>query len=108
MTIDISSLSIPELLELQKNLVLEVPRRMALEKQKVVADLKKLAADRGFDLNELLGSKVKETDKRSGPRGPAPVKYRSPEGQEWSGRGRKPAWVVSHIDAGGKIEDLAV
>jgi DNA-binding protein H-NS len=113
MAIDLSALSIPELLALQKDLVLEVPRRVAAERQKVVEDLKKLAAERGFDLNDLLGGKVKGASKSvagaaKAVRGPAAAKYRSKDGKEWSGRGRKPGWVVAHLAAGGKLEDLAI
>jgi DNA-binding protein H-NS len=108
MAIDLSSLSVAELVALQKQLVLEVPRRMAQERQKVVDDLKKMAAERGFDLADLFGAGGKSGGKA--PRAasaPSAVKYRSKDGKEWSGRGRKPAWVVDHLNAGGKIEDLA-
>ena len=109
MSIDLSALSVSDLLSLQKQLVLEVPRRMAIERQKVVEDLKKMAAERGFDLDELLGAKVKPAGKSAaGARGPVAAKYRSAEGKEWSGRGRKPSWVAEHLAAGGKLEDLAI
>ncbi|WP_374353860.1 H-NS family nucleoid-associated regulatory protein [Chitinimonas sp.] len=107
--IDLSSLSVRELLDLQKQLVLEVPRRMALEKQKVVDDLKKMAAERGFDLHDLVGASDGKSGKGGkGSRGPVAAKYRSKDGKEWTGRGRKPAWVVEHLDNGGKLEDLAI
>lgn len=36
-------------------------------------------------------------------------KYRDPKtGETWAGRGRKPAWVEAHMQAGGGIEDLAI
>jgi DNA-binding protein H-NS len=109
MAINLSALSIPELVTLQKDLVLEIPRRMAAERQKVVEDLKKMASERGFDFDELIGGKGKAASKGGkGARGPAKTKYRSKDGKEWSGRGRKPAWVTEHLAAGGKIEDLAV
>ena len=105
MALDLSSLSPSELVQLQKDLLHEIPRRMAAEKQKVVDDLKKMAADRGFNLHELLGSVPKSA---KGTRGQVAAKYRSADGKEWSGRGRKPTWVVEHIANGGKLEDLAI
>ena len=37
------------------------------------------------------------------------VKYRGPNGETWGGgRGRKPAWVQSILDAGGDIEKFKV
>ena len=46
----------------------------------------------------------------TGTRAPAPAKYRNPkdQAQTWSGRGRKPLWVVSELDAGIALEDLAI
>lgn len=36
-------------------------------------------------------------------------KYQNPKtGETWAGRGRKPAWVEAHMQAGGGIEDLAI
>jgi DNA-binding protein H-NS len=40
-------------------------------------------------------------------RKPVPVKYRY-DGKEWSGRGRKPAWVQDLLAKGGKLEDYLV
>ena len=37
-------------------------------------------------------------------------KYRNPEqpAETWSGRGKKPAWVVGQLSSGKKLEDLAI
>ena len=105
MSIDLSKLSLSDLLSLQKDLALEVPRRMAQERNKVVADLKQLAAERGFDLHELLGN---AKPAKVGSRGPVAAKYRSADGMEWTGRGRKPAWVVEHLAKGGSLDDLLI
>lgn len=38
------------------------------------------------------------------------AKYKNPDNpkQTWSGMGRKPAWLVAHLDAGKKLQGLAV
>lgn len=36
------------------------------------------------------------------------VKYRDGAGNEWSGRGRRPAWFVAALEAGRSIEELEV
>lgn len=36
------------------------------------------------------------------------AKYRGPEGQEWSGRGKPPKWMVPLLDSGRKKEDFLV
>ncbi|MCV3274282.1 H-NS histone family protein [Roseobacter sinensis] len=37
------------------------------------------------------------------------AKYKNPDNpkQTWSGMGRKPAWLIAHLDAGKKLEGLA-
>jgi DNA-binding protein H-NS len=39
-----------------------------------------------------------------------PPKYRNPADvkRTWSGKGRKPLWVLSHLEAGGQLEELAI
>jgi len=36
------------------------------------------------------------------------AKYRGPNGETWSGRGRKPQWVADHLASGGSIDSLRV
>jgi DNA-binding protein H-NS len=50
------------------------------------------------------GKPAKSGDKRASPI----VKYRSPSGQTWTGRGRTPQWLVSLEAEGKKREDFAV
>ena len=38
----------------------------------------------------------------------APVKYRGPNGESWSGRGLKPRWVTAYVGNGGTLGDLEV
>lgn len=104
---DISNLSLAEL----KNLLALIPSEIAKrEKETKVATLKELealASERGFSLNDLLGTGAAKVKKE---KGPVVVKYRHPQNPElaWTGRGRKPIWVVEFLDAGGTLEQLAV
>jgi DNA-binding protein H-NS len=38
----------------------------------------------------------------------APVKYRSPSGETWAGRGAKPRWLVAAIKRGKKVDDFLI
>ena len=38
---------------------------------------------------------------------PSPIKYKQ-RAKTWTGRGRKPQFIVDHTSAGGNIEDLRV
>ena len=65
--------------------------------------LRAMAEKAGFDVNELFG-------KRRGKRGSAGVKYRNPKdpSQTWTGRGRKPNWIVDAVKKGAKLDSFAV
>lgn len=41
-------------------------------------------------------------------RKPVNAKYKSLAGEVWSGRGRKPSWVVKYEMSGGKLSDCQV
>ena len=58
----------------------------------------------GYSLADLIGTEVKPT------RAPAAAKYSHPENAAvtWSGRGRKPLWFVTAVEAGKSPEDMAV
>jgi len=73
------------------------------EKNALKKKMAALAADSGYSIDEILGS-AKTTPKRV-----VKPKYQNPEdGQTWSGRGRKPKWVVEAIENGNDIEDYAI
>ncbi len=57
----------------------------------------------------LFGGKAAfETQRRPYPQ--VLPKYRNPEqpAETWSGRGKKPAWVVGQLSSGKKLDDLAI
>lgn len=43
-----------------------------------------------------------------GKRKPAPIKYRGPAGETWSGRGKQPRWMKALVDLGRKPEEFLV
>jgi DNA-binding protein H-NS len=103
---DISTLSLVQLKELQQQIPAEIKRREKEEKVKLLNELQSLAVARGFSLEQLLksdvgGDKVKKTVK---------AKYRNPLNAEqtWTGRGRKPQWVLDQLAQGKTIESLAI
>lgn len=65
--------------------------------------LRAMAEKAGFSLGELFG-------KRGAKKGSREVKYRDPKdsSQTWTGRGRKPNWLVDALNKGAKIESFVV
>lgn len=99
----IDDLSHAQLLELQGRIEAAIVERKAEDVRDVKEKLQALAEKSGFSLAELFGSK------RGGKRGPAAIKYRNPKdtSQTWTGRGRKPNWLVDAVKKGAKIESFS-
>ena len=103
--IDLHSLSLKELKQLQRDVERSIASYEDRQKSEARAKLEEQARAMGFTLAELLeGVEVKKT------RAPAQAKYRHPENPAltWSGRGRKPQWFSAAIAAGKTPEDLSI
>jgi DNA-binding protein H-NS len=102
--IDLSKLSMDELQTLSKDVEGELTSRREAEKERVLQQMRELAASIGMTVEDLFGREAKGR----GPKGEA--KYRHPDNPDltWSGRGKRPAWVTEALNAGKTLEDLAV
>ncbi|MCW3479561.1 H-NS histone family protein [Neisseriaceae bacterium JH1-16] len=101
---DLSTLDYTQLLDLKNQLDREINARQSEEKAKAKRQILELVKTYGLSIDDVL-SKAPATTRK-----PVEAKYRNPDdaSQTWTGRGRKPAWVQNYIDAGFKIEDLAI
>ena len=102
MTVDVNTLSKDELQKLKADVekaLKSIDSRRKLEAKKA-ADA--AAKQFGFSLDELV-----ETDGKPGKGIP---KFANPAdpAQTWTGRGRKPNWVIAWLNDGKAIEDLAI
>jgi DNA-binding protein H-NS len=78
-------------------------KKKKAEKDSLRQKMALLAAENGFTIDEILG-KGKTTVKRT-----IKAKYKNPASdQTWSGRGRKPKWVVELVENGGDIETCTI
>ena len=78
------------------------------ERRSFIEETQRRAASLGVDMRTLLGSPTAGAKRGRGKaRNPAATrakpaaKYRGPNGEEWSGRGRPPRWLVA-AEADGK------
>ncbi len=103
---DLSSLSVAQLRDLQQQIPAEIKRRESEEKQTILNEVRAFAKARGYAIEDLMGKEVKV--KASG--GKVKVKYRHPQNAEleWTGRGRKPKWVEAWLASGNSIDSLLV
>lgn len=101
--LDLATLTLEELSELEQDIQRELDRRRHEERATLLAQAQELAKRHGISLNELLKPPKKQ---RTAP----PAKYYNPEKPEqtWTGRGKYPAWVQQKIDAGVPLEDLII
>jgi DNA-binding protein H-NS len=101
--INVDKLSLKELVALEAKLksAIEVARHKGLaELKQKMADL---AKTHGFSVGELFG-------KLGGKKSASAAKYANPDDKSdtWTGRGRKPNWVVTRLKKGAKLSDFAI
>ena len=66
-----------------------------------VAEVKRLVGEYGLTAADCgFGAKAKKAG------GKVSVKYRGPNGEAWTGRGRTPAWILAQESAGRTRESL--
>lgn len=101
-SIDLSKLSIEDMEALAKDIEIEISSRREAERERVLSQMRELAASIGTTPEELFRRAGKVADVVA-------VKYRNPDNpaQSWSGRGKRPQWVVEALAAGKSLEDLA-
>lgn len=61
----------------------------------------------GADLGLSAPAATKKTSFKKAAGG-LPAKYRGPNGEEWSGRGRQPQWLITAVEQGKSKEDFAI
>jgi DNA-binding protein H-NS len=102
--VDLNSLSLKELKDLQSQVAKAISGYEDRRKKELLAELDEIAKAKGFSLAELTGSAP------SRKRSPSVAKYANPANaaDTWSGRGRKPRWFSEALAKGKKPEDMAI
>lgn len=103
---DLSKYSVGQLQALEVQVIEELRTRHFLSISKAREQILHIARSAGMSEREILRIKAPKTTTKS----TVKVKYRNPSdsAQQWSGRGRKPAWVKEWIASGKSIEDAKV
>ena len=103
---DLTTLSLVQLKELQQRIPAEMKRREEAEKVAFLNEMREMALQRGLSLDDVLGKPKKGARVGS----TVKVKYRHPSNPslEWTGRGRTPVWVREWMEQGNSLESLLV
>ena len=107
MTTDLHAMSRKDLVKLRADVDKAIATVADREKRTALEAAERVAAEHGYSLSELTsaaGSKASRIKAKS------PAKYRNPaNGDEtWSGRGRKPRWILAAEAAGKSISDYLI
>lgn len=104
--INVDKMSYRELLELQGAVASAIVSRKEEEKAELKRKLAELADQSGFAMDELFGSRRGRKPTSGG----SAIKYRNPKdaSQTWTGRGRKPNWLVEALKKGQKLDNFQV
>ena len=101
---DIDSLSLSELKALRSKVDRAIATYEERKKKEALAELDDMARKMGYSLAELMSLTGKKMRK------PVAAKYANPEdaAETWTGRGRKPKWVVAALEDGKSLADLEI
>lgn len=78
-------------------------------RDELLAEFRKRALDLGLPLESLMTQRSEvRSRKPAGSGNKLPVKYRGPNREEWTGRGRLPGWLAALEAEGHKREEYAV
>lgn len=107
MDIDLNSLSLSDLRDLQSKVAKAIIGFEERKKREALVAVESRAREMGFSLADLLELQAGKTQRK---RPAAAAKYANPANpaDTWSGRGRKPGWFIAALAAGKAAEDLAV
>jgi DNA-binding protein H-NS len=99
--VNVDRMSLKQLHELEAQLQIAISAARERERAEVKQEMAALAEKRGFSLRELVG---RGKGKASVP------KYANPDdpSQTWTGRGRKPNWLVAKLKRGAKLDQFVI
>ncbi|MCK5728135.1 MAG: H-NS histone family protein [Methylococcales bacterium] len=100
-TQDFVEIPLKDLQNIQITINDAITRRKEQDRNDIINKMTRIANESGFALEEILASSSKKT---------STIRYRNPDNptQGWSGRGRKPNWLLALVDSGRGIEEFEI
>lgn len=105
----VDTLSLKELVDLETKVKRAIAAARDKERNELKRKVTELAQNHGFSVNELFGA---ARGARGGAKGKSLgiARYANPDDSSdtWTGRGRKPNWLLERLKKGGKLDDFAI
>ncbi len=104
---NLGKMSLKELVELRADVDKAIAEARERERVEVLSKMQEIAQSAGFSMNELVGA---SKGRGKGKSTVSIAKYANPDNRSetWTGRGRKPNWLVERLKKGAKLEDFAI
>lgn len=104
--VNLTKMNLKDLLTLQADVEQAIDEARLRERQELLSKMEELAHEAGFSINELVGGKGRGKGRTT----VSAAKYANPDNraETWTGRGRKPNWLVEKLKKGASVEDFAI
>jgi DNA-binding protein H-NS len=101
-SVNVDKMSLKELFDLEAKVQKAIAGARERERAEVKHAMAQLAEKRGFSMSELFGGRGRGKV--------SAAKYANPDNRSetWTGRGRKPNWLVAKLKKGANIADFAL
>lgn len=101
--IDLDNLNVDELRAITENAQQLIAKKQHQRLHDAYMQFEKIAEESNSTIHDILEAGEKLAKKRN-------IKYRNTENNDdtWTGRGRKPTWLVEALSAGSTLEDFAI
>ena len=109
----LKEMRLDEIQVLQKKVETAIETHQSRKISEARVKIQEIAKELGVSMNQIFGvnsAKKRQTTSKKAAGVSGPVKYRHPDTPEltWTGRGRRPNWIIEHEGAGGSREDFQV
>lgn len=106
----LTTMDLQSMKRLRKELDLAIAGHEERKRREAIQAVEQAAREHGFKLGELLGDRKPGKDGKDSRDGKGGVaKYVNPDNptQTWVGRGRRPDWIRTALQAGYSLDDMA-
>ena len=105
--LNVEKLSLKELIALEAKLAAAIATARQKERAEIKSKVAELAESHGFSVSELFGGPGRGNGRK---KSVSITKYANPDDQTdtWTGRGRKPNWLLARLKKGAKLSDFEI